>query len=225
MISTNPVPVGQAHRPFAATKLPLLAALLLFLLAGCAEPVWAPDEDVARAAYRHPGPPSITLFTVIANRSDAGAHSALMISASQRVIFDPAGTWWHRTVPERNDVLYGITPTMLDFYIDYHARETYRVITQTVEVSPETAERALRVAEAFGAAPKAMCGRSVSQVLRQVPGFQTIPATVRPRSIMDAFAALPGVRTETIRDDDPDGNSELLKAQHRARVAELAAAD
>ena len=111
-----------------------IACLLVpALLAGCgAEPVWAPDEAVTRAAYRDTeNPPSITLFTVLNNRSGEGAHSALMINASQRVIFDPAGTWWHRTAPERNDLHYGITPTMLKFYIDYHARETYHVDVQT----------------------------------------------------------------------------------------------
>ncbi|MGC9417897.1 MAG: hypothetical protein ACP5EN_02895 [Rhodovulum sp.] len=204
----------------------LLVLLFPILLAGCAaEPVWAPDEAVARAAYRHPGLPTITLFTVISNGSNAGGHSALMINASQRVIFDPAGSWWHRASPERNDVHYGITPTMLEFYIDYHARETYRVVTQTVSVSPEVAERALRVVEAYGAVPKAMCGRSVSDVLKQVPGFESVPRTVRPKAIMAAFAELPDVRTETIYDNDPDANEELLREQHRARVAELAASD
>lgn len=204
----------------------LFVLLLPLVLAACAaETVWAPDEAVARAAYRHPGPPTITLFTVISNASNAGGHSALMINAGQRVIFDPAGTWWHRAAPERNDVVYGITPTLLDFYIDYHARATYRVVTQTVEVRPEVAQRALQVAEAYGAVPKAMCGRSVSDVLNQVPGFETIPRTVRPKAIMEAFAALDGVRTDTIYDDDPDENETLLREQHRARVAALAAAD
>ncbi|TCO71155.1 hypothetical protein [Rhodovulum euryhalinum] len=205
----------------------ILSVLLLpILLAACAaEPVWAPDEAVARATYRQPGPATITLFTVISNGTNSGGHSALMINANRRVIFDPAGTWWHRAAPERNDVIYGITPQLLEYYIDYHARETYRVVTQTVEVSPDAAQRALRAAEAHGAVPKAMCGQSVSAVLRQAPGFESIPRTVRPKAIMEAFAALPGVRTETIYDDDPDANEAVLEEQRRARVAELAASD
>ncbi|MBN2907518.1 MAG: hypothetical protein JXJ18_12485 [Rhodobacteraceae bacterium] len=204
----------------------LLALLLPLLLIGCgAKSVWAPDEAVARAAYRHNAPPSITLFTMVSNRSGSGAHSALMINAGQRVIFDPAGSWWHRLAPERNDVIYGITPTMLNFFIDYHARETYHVVMQTVEVSPETALRAQRVAEQFGASPKAFCASSTSDVLRQVPGFETIPNTMSPKKIMQAFGRLPGVRTEKIYDDDPDENLDILKAQQRARVADLVTAN
>jgi hypothetical protein len=35
---------------------------------------------------------------------------------------------------------YGINDRMVAFYIDYHARVTYRVIEQTVLVSPQVAE-------------------------------------------------------------------------------------
>lgn len=193
----------------------LLVLALPAILAACtAEPVWAPDEAVARAAYRSSEPPSITLFTMVSNRSDAGAHSAMMVNASQRVIFDPAGSWWHRTAPERNDVHYGMTPLMLDYFIDYHARETYHVVIQTMEVSPETAEKALRIVEAYGAVPRAMCGRSVSSVLRQLPGFETVPGTLRPKAIMRGFGRLPGVETRKVFDDDSDNHGELLQEQN-----------
>lgn len=204
----------------------LIALALPLLLAACgADSVWAPDEAVTRAAYRQPGPPTITLMTMISNRSGAGGHSALMINGSQRVIFDPAGSWWHRAAPERHDVHFGITPTMLDFYIDYHARETYHVVMQTVIVPPEVAQHALAVVQANGAVNKALCGQSVSRVLRQVPGFESIPSTMRPKTIMEAFARLPGVTTEKVYDDDPDENEDILREQQRARVAALTATD
>mgnify|MGYP001296984649 CR=1 FL=1 len=57
---------------------------------GGAEPRWSPDEAVSAARYVHAGPPAITLFTVVNNRSGSGAHSGLLINGSQRVIFDPA---------------------------------------------------------------------------------------------------------------------------------------
>ncbi|RMH41173.1 MAG: hypothetical protein D6688_11820 [Alphaproteobacteria bacterium] len=197
-----------------------LSSLLLWCfaalgLAACgAEPVWAPDDAVAAAAYHHDGPPSITLITAVNNRSGEGGHSALLINASQRVMFDPAGTWWHRTVPERNDVLYGMTPTMLSFYIDYHARSTYHLVIQEKEVPPEVAELALARAEAFGAAPKAFCSRSVSAVLQGLPGFETIPHSFFPVRTMKAFAKLPGVRTSYVYDDDADDNKVVLTTQN-----------
>ena len=114
----------------------VLAFCAAFALSGCAaERVWAPDDAVARAAYRHDGPPRLTLFTMINNRTGAGAHTSLMINGSQRVIFDPAGSFKHETLPERHDVVYGITPPVADVYTRYHARKTYHVKVQELDVS------------------------------------------------------------------------------------------
>ena len=49
--------------------------------------------EVAAAAYVAPGPKSISLITVVNNRSGSGGHSALVINGSQQVIFDPAGSF------------------------------------------------------------------------------------------------------------------------------------
>ena len=117
-------------------RLVLCFVALLGLAACAAESVIAPPEAVAAARYVHDAPTSITLYTVINNNSGAGAHSGLLINASQRIMFDPAGTFQHPRVPERNDVHYGMTPRIVNFYIDYHARETFRMIEQTVIVSP-----------------------------------------------------------------------------------------
>ncbi|MCB2137092.1 MAG: hypothetical protein KDE08_14295, partial [Rhodobacteraceae bacterium] len=183
-----------------------------------AEPVWAPDEAVARARYVSGEPPSITLYTVVRKNGGEGAHSGLMIDGSQRVMFDPAGTWHHPWVPERNDLHYGITEQMRKFYIDYHARETYDVIEHRISVSPEVAEAAIRRAEAYGAVNKAFCGNSVSDILRGLPGFESIPRTFFPKGIMRAFADLPGVTTKVHVDGDPDNNSGVLLVQAKAPI-------
>lgn len=195
----------------------LFAVLPLFLAACGADNVYAPEEQVQAAVYRNAQPPSITVFTMINNRSNSGAHTGLMINGSQRVIFDPAGTWWHSLSPERHDVHYGITPTMLDFYIDYHARETYRVELQEIAVSPETAQLALQLVQANGAVSKAMCANSTSAILRQLPGFESVPHSWYPNKIRDAVAKLPGVKTSIVRQDgDDDDNSRLLIEQQTA---------
>nr|WP_275116171.1 hypothetical protein [Aliiroseovarius subalbicans] len=187
--------------------------LLLLTLAGCAgDNEWASDDLVARARYVHDGPPMITLFTVINNKSDGGAHSALMINGSQRVLFDPAGTWHHPHLPERHDVHYGITDPAVYFYIDYHSRVTYRTIRQDLVVSPEVAEMALRMVQENGSVNKAMCTTTVSRMLRQlpVPGFETLPQTLWPNKLSDAFRELPGVVEEVTYDDDPEENGYIL---------------
>ncbi len=194
-------------------RLVLCFVALLGLAACAAEPVFAPQEAVSAARYVHDGPTSITLYTVINNRSEAGAHSGLLINASQRVMFDPAGTWRHPRIPERNDVHYGITPRIVNFYIDYHARETFRVIEQTVVVSPSVAELVKQRAEAYGAVPKAQCSNSVTSILGGVPGFEGIRSTWYPKKLSDQFGQVPGVTSRTITDDDADKNHGVLLIQ------------
>ena len=189
----------------------IICLILPLTLAACgAEPKWAPDEAVQAARYSTSKPPSVTLFTVISNNTGAGGHSALMIDGSHRVIFDPAGTWYHPTVPERNDVAYGITERMYKFYIDYHARKTWFVREQTLPVTPAQAEALIAAAEANGAVPKMMCANNTASVLREVQGFENLPRTTSPLRLSKAFGQLPGVITDDHYDNDPADNSGIL---------------
>ncbi len=185
-------------------------ALATLAACGAAEPKWATDEAVANSTYIHNGPTTLTLFTVISNNSGSGAHAALMVNGSQRVLFDPAGTWHHPHLPERNDVHYGITDPAVAFYIDYHSRITYHTLRQDIVVSAEVAEQAIRAVQAYGAVPKAMCARSVGEILRGLPGFESMPNTLFPKNLSDAFGALPGVTQERFYDDDPEENGYIL---------------
>ena len=180
------------------------AALLVIGLAGCeVDRTFAPLSEVEGRAWAEGGQPSLTLVTAIGNRDGSGGHSALVVSGSQRVLFDPAGTWRHPTVPERGDVLYGMTPTMMDFYIDYHARPAYHVVLQRVAVSPATAERALQLVRDHGPASKATCGRAVSGILREL-GFEEVDRRWFPDRIMRDFASVPGVVETKVYDDTED---------------------
>ncbi len=179
-----------------------LIGLPLALSACSAEEVWAPDDVVARAVHVEPGPKYLTLYTVKNVGSDNGAHTGLLINASQRVIFDPAGSFRQDVMPERNDVLFGVTPRLEEFYASFHARVTYYVTAQTVAVAPEVAERALNLALQAGPVPQAMCARSTSRILRQLPGFENIRQTWSPNRIEEDFAVLPGVQTREYREND-----------------------
>ncbi|MGR3503164.1 hypothetical protein [Pseudaestuariivita sp.] len=183
-------------------------------LAACA----APRDDVSLAvmrqkAYRHDGPPALTLYTMISNRTGAGAHTSLMVNApSQRVIFDPAGSVRHETLPERNDVLYGITPHYADFYARAHARETYHVVIQRLVISAASAEQAIRLVEANGPAPQAFCANHTSSILSRLPETRSIRTTFYPKQLMDQFGALPGVSTRELYEDDADDKSVAIDA-------------
>lgn len=189
----------------------IFSVLTLVILAGCgAGNDMRPDasaEVISSASYRHDGPAALTLYTMINNRSGAGAHTSVMINGSQRVIFDPAGTVRLSAVPERGDVLYGITPQVADFYARAHARETYHVVIQEIDVSPEVAEQALQLAIASGPAASGFCSASTSAVLRQLPGFKSIGRTFFPKRLMADFGKLPGVRTRKLFENDEDDKS------------------
>lgn len=175
------------------------------LAASCSAPeVWAPDDTISRYIYREDGPKYLTLYTMKNVGSDNGAHSALLINASQRVIFDPAGSWEQEQMPERNDVLYGASPRLEEYYVSFHARETFYVIGQTVPVSADVAEQALRLAIASGPAPQANCSRFTSRLLRQLPGFESIGQTWFPNNLSDDFGQLAGVETTEYREYDAD---------------------
>lgn len=191
----------------------VLALLGLLVLAACgADHIYAPDDVVARARYVDTSdPPYVTLFTVISNENQAGAHSGLLINGSQRVLYDPAGTWLSEQAPERYDMHYGITDDVLRFYVDFHARVSFRVQEQTVYVSKETADRIIALAEAEGASKKGFCADSISHVLTQVPEWSTyIRPTLWPKKLSAEFAMLPGVSETVVYDDDSDDHRAML---------------
>lgn len=160
------------------------------------------------------GPPNyVTLYTVINNRSNSGAHSAILVNASQRVIFDPAGSWHHPRLPERDEVHYGMTDKAVAYFIDYHARSTYDVIEQKIYVTPEVAELLFQKMKAYGSVAKSMCTTATSAVLSELPGFESIDRTWFPKALSKDFAELPGVTTRLITDDTDESNHGILMVQ------------
>ncbi|WP_411352212.1 hypothetical protein PNH50_03250 [Leisingera aquaemixtae] len=182
----------------------LCLGAVLAALAGCAAPQQpnADAETLARVAYRHPGPPALTLYTMINNRTGRGGHTSLMINASERVIFDPAGSFYASVVPERDDVIHGITPAVEKAYRGAHARSTYHVVIQRIEVTPEQAEKAYRLALSNGRVPGAFCAQATIGILQQVPGFESLDRTFYPEKLAEQFGQLPGVVTERYYEND-----------------------
>lgn len=187
-------------------RLILILLAPLFLASCVGESVWAPDEEVQRAIYRHDAPPSITVLTVVSNKNGSGGHSALLINGSQRLIFDPAGTWQHPHIPERNDVHFGMVDAAVEFYNAYHARVTWHVVSQEIPVSAEVAEQALALVQGYGAVAKAYCTRANTDILKQLPGFEGVPSTFYPVQLMKYIDTLPNVTRSVYRDDSPANN-------------------
>ena len=183
-----------------------LSLLALVVLTACgADGKFASDEAVARAHYVSSDPPSITLITSINNRSNTGAHTALIINGAERILFDPAGSWDQPAAPERNDVRFGMSPPFLLNYLQYQGPDPFRVVQQTVLVTPEVANLAIAAAEAYGAVPKAACATAVSKILRGLPGFEGVSSTPFPKALSKIFESVTGATLTMTTFANPDG--------------------
>ena len=205
------------NMPLRAWPRPALAALLLGLcalvLSACAEQRWASEAEVQAARYSHGGAPELTLVTIMHYDSGRGDHTALFINGTERVIFDPAGSWTLDTIPERNDVHFGMTPAAGASFYASHVRDTHYAVVQRVVVSPEVAARAMTLALQIGPVPPARCASATSALLRQLPGFEGLGSTFFPQVLMRDFATLPGVITHELHQDAPDYQAKMLAVQ------------
>lgn len=176
------------------------------MLAGCAEKgKESPQAQIEAGIYAHSGQPKLTLITMINNRSGAGGHTALLVQGDQSVIFDPAGTFEHEQVPERGDVLYGMSPQWIQIYKSAHARSNFHVVSQEFDVTPAQAARAMQLVQARGPVPSALCASATSGILKEIPGFQSIKQGFYPLKLMAQVEELPGVKTTRYFEDD-EGN-------------------
>jgi len=182
----------------------ILALSMLIVLAACAvsQPFEASSDRIAASAYVPEGPPKLTLFTVVSNNSESGGHTGLMVSGSQQVIFDPAGSFKHFDIAKRGDVLYGITPAWAAAYKSAHARNTHHVVSQEITVSPAQAELALRIVTNNGSVPAAFCANSTSSILQRIPGFEDVEVTFYPVKLMKQIAERPDVKTDRYYEND-----------------------
>lgn len=176
----------------------------LFLLGAAALPlgacadgtsVWAPDDAMRAARFANPGPTSLALITVRNEHNKSGEHTALLIAASERAMFDPFGGWTDPYVPERDDVLFGLSDAALERYLAYQADDGFFYVAQEKQVTPDVAETALARAKAHGPVGEAQCTRAVGAVLEGLPGFEDLGRPWMPDTMARRFARLPGVVT------------------------------
>ena len=184
----------------------LLSFLAVGFLSACAERIYAPDEAIAAARYSSSDAPYISLMTMVERDDNEGAHSAILVNGSQVALYDPAGTFKHPELPERNDVFYGITPRWKEVYEWYHARKTTYVVEHRLPVSREFADQMIARMEAQGPSPKMFCGINTSEILRSFDVFSDIPRSFYPDKIMKAFAEMPGVTQRRVYQEDSGQN-------------------
>lgn len=200
-------------RVAARFSLSVLALAMLVVLSGCGQRIWASDEAIQAARYQHGGAAELTLVTIMHYGTGRGDHTGLFINGSERVLFDPAGSWELPSIPERNDVHFGMTPAAgASFYIS-HVRDTHYAVVQRLVVPLEVAEQAKALALQAGPVPPARCAAATSALLRQLPGFGSIGGTFFPQVLMRNFGELPGVQTYELHYNDPEINAKMQQVQ------------
>lgn len=159
-------------------------------------------QAVAAAAYRSSEPPSLTIFTMVNNRTGSGGHTSLLVNGSQQVLFDPAGSFRDDRLAERGDVLYGVSPAWVKAYKSAHARETFHVVEQKIPVTAEQAEQALRMVQANGSVGGGFCTNSTSSILARINGFLPVQTTFYPVKLMEQLNRFPNVTTTKLYEND-----------------------
>jgi hypothetical protein len=195
-----------------------VALLGALVVSGCEIYEPASPQMIARARYESAEPPSVTLISMVKTSSGRSAHSALLINGSERVLYDPAGTFSHPDLPRAGDIHYGMTEKYVEYYERYHARFSHFVQTQKVDVSRETADRIIANARAEGKSFKMTCSLATADVLRDVPPFTSVRSSWFPETLRQDFARIPGVETGYRRETDIGQNSvwETMQAEERA---------
>ena len=172
----------------------LLALLAATALAGCEVYQPAAPEEIARARYVSPEPPSVTLMSMVNSSSGRVGARRPPDQRLQQVLYDPAGTFTHPDLPRRGDIHYGMTPRFVDYYERYHARFEYFVETQKVAVGRATADQVIANAKAEGQTMKMLCAGSVADALQRVPPFQEVRTSFLPETLRADFARMAGSR-------------------------------
>ncbi len=181
----------------------LVTVLMLPLVAGCtAVEVGSSPDEIAAVRYVPDEQPYIAVVSMVAHDDQRAAHSALIISASQRVIYDPAGTFEHPDLKERGDIHYGADDRMVNYYKRYHARFSHFVHEQRIPVTPEVAEAALLRAQAQGPSPKMFCTRHTVAILNDVPGLPDFTPSFFPENLRREVASLPGIVDSYVYEND-----------------------
>lgn len=193
----------------------ILALISAALLANCTTKTRSDtDAQINAVRYQAPGPAKIGLVTSINSKNGSGAHSALVISGRERVVFDPAGSWHNPGVAERSDVLYGMNDAKLGGYFAFQGNYPFYMVYQELDVTPEIAAKAQAWAEAQPDAIQATCALNVSQLLRHL-GFTQVNQSYFPKNISRDFQNVPGVRTRLVFDQVPEEPYEQVKFDPR----------
>ena len=177
-----------------------VAILALAILTACGGVVHGNAPEVAaRAHYVHNGPPEIALITIIHKPTDFMWHSALLINADERVLFESGGFWNDPDDHRLNDIVFNMTDERLAKYADHRGNlAVWDIVMHRVPVSAQVAMAAKQRAMGHESVVAGFCAQGVASVLQVVPGLEGLGNVILPHDLVPLMEKMPGVRIERL---------------------------
>lgn len=183
-----------------------IAALLasLVALAGCAAASSDELAEIARTVSYHPtdAQPSATLIVSQEKNGGGGVHAALMITGSEQLIYDPSGSYHNSRTRRVGDVVYGVTPKVVEEFALHQADYRHDAVLHQVPISHDLAEALLRRARAHGGSLPGFCASNISDVVGRAGPFAGVRDTMWPSELSEDFGRIEGVETRVVTDED-----------------------
>jgi hypothetical protein len=178
----------------------IVVLLIAFGLSGCAGLFYSsPPEIAKRERFFNAGPPEVSLLTVTHKPTGIMWHSALLITADERVLYESGGYWKDPEDRRLVDVHYNMTDARLADYVERRSNpKSWEVTLHRVAVSDEVAMMAKQRAETNQMVLGGFCAQGVAMVLKELPGFEDIGPVFLPHDLVPHFEEIPGVQRELL---------------------------
>jgi hypothetical protein len=178
------------------------------LLAGCGGLDPSADADLLQelraetSYFPDNAPPSATLLLSEHKGGSGAVHAALVITGSERVIYDPSGSFTHPDTRRLGDVVYGASDPVVEMFALHNADKDHDAMMRRIPLSAEEAEQMLARARSRGGAMPGYCAKSVADVMRAAPRFAAMRDTFWPSNVLEDFVQFGPVETRVVSDTD-----------------------
>lgn len=178
----------------------VLALCLAISLSGCAGTLYSSPPDVAKRDRHSPeAAPEIALVTVMHKPTRFMWHSALLITADERILYESGGYWIDPENRRLGDVHYNMNDARLRDYVARRGNpKVWEITLHRVAVPKEVAQEAKHRAETNQLVLGGFCAVGVAELLKGLPGFDHIGPVLLPHDLVPRFAEIPGVRLEVL---------------------------
>ncbi len=186
----------------------LASAVVACLLTGCAGVDLTTDAEFikelrAETSYLPVNAPPSTTLVLAEHKGGSGAvHAALIVTGSERLIYDPSGSFTHPDTRRYGDVVYGASDDIVELFALHNADKNHDAVMRTIALQPEEAETMLDAARTHGGAMPGFCAKSVASVLRSVPRFASMRDTFWPSNVQQDFESIAPVAIRSVTDTD-----------------------